>query len=55
MALDMTSFDAALKAHYEPSGSVMKNLVYKDNPLLAMIPKMEKFGGKNLPIPLIYG
>lgn len=30
-------------------------MVYKDNPLLAMIPKMETFGGKNLPIPIIFG
>ncbi len=26
-----------------------------DNPLLAMLPKMTDFGGKNLPIPIIYG
>lgn len=26
-----------------------------DNPLLALMPKMEDFGGRNLPIPLIYG
>lgn len=30
-------------------------MVYKDNPWLAMVPKMEDFGGKNLPIPIIYG
>lgn len=30
-------------------------MVYKDNPLLAMISKMEAFSGKNLPIPIIYG
>lgn len=30
-------------------------MVYQDNPLLAMLPKMEQFGGKNLPIPIIYG
>jgi len=30
-------------------------MVYADNPLLAMMPKMEDFGGKNLPIPIIYG
>lgn len=30
-------------------------MVYADNPFLAMLPKMEQFGGKNLPIPIIYG
>lgn len=30
-------------------------MTYSDNPLLAMMPKMETFGGKNLPIPIIYG
>jgi len=53
MALDMTSFDAALKQHY--TSDRVENLVYKDNALLALIPKMEKFGGRNLPIPIIYG
>lgn len=53
MSLDMTSFDAALKAHY--TSDTVENLVYSDNPLLALIPKYEKFGGKNLPIPIIYG
>lgn len=53
MGLDLTSFDAALKQYY--TDDMVMNLVYKDNPLLAMIPKMENFLGKNLPIPLIYG
>jgi len=53
MALDLTSFDAALKQHY--TDDMVENMVYKDNPLLAMLPKMESFGGKNLPIPIIYG
>lgn len=30
-------------------------MVYADNPFLAMVPKMTDFGGKNLPIPIIYG
>jgi len=30
-------------------------MVYKNNPLVALMPKMERFGGKNLPIPIIYG
>lgn len=53
MALDMTSFDSALKAHY--TDDMVMNLVYKDNPLLALMSKYESFGGKNLPIPLLYG
>ena len=53
MSLDMTSFDAALKQHY--TSDMVLDLVYKDNPLLALMPKYENFGGKNLPIPLIYG
>ena len=53
MSLDMTSFSAALKQHY--TNDRVENMVYSDNPLLAMLPKMEDFGGKNLPIPIIYG
>ncbi len=53
MALDMTSFDAALKEHY--TDDRVQDMVYKDNPLMALLPKMEAFGGRNLPIPLIYG
>lgn len=52
-ALDLTSFDSALKVHY--TDQRVKNMVYKKNPALAMIPKMETFGGKNLPIPIQYG
>ena len=53
MSLDMTTFDAALKVHY--TDDRVKNIVYKNNPLLAMLPKMERFGGKNLPIPIQFG
>lgn len=53
MSLDMTSFDAALKQHY--TDDMVMNMVYKDNPLLALLAKYENFGGKNLPIPIIYG
>jgi len=52
-SLDMTSFASALKAHY--TDERIYNMVYKDNALLALMPKMEQFGGKNLPIPIIYG
>jgi hypothetical protein len=53
MALDLTSFAAALKQHY--TSDRIENMVYADNPLLAMLPKYEQFGGKNLPIPIIHG
>lgn len=53
MALDLTTFAPALKAHY--TDDQVENMVYQDNPLLALMPKMESFGGKNLPIPIIYG
>lgn len=53
MALDLTSFDAALKQHY--TDEMIMNMVYEDNPMLALMPKMEDFGGRNLPIPIIYG
>lgn len=53
MALDLTSFDAALKQHY--TTDTVQNMVYKDNPFLALVTKYEDFGGRNLPIPLIYG
>lgn len=51
--LDLTSFSAALKTLY--TDKKIENLVYKDNPLLALMPKMERFFGENLKIPLIYG
>jgi hypothetical protein len=50
MALDLTALDSVLKQHYH--SDAIKNLVYKKNPFLAMIPKMTRFGGKNLPLPL---
>ena len=53
MALDMTSFDAALKQHY--TDDAVMNMTYSDNPFFALVPKMENFGGKNLPIPILYG
>ena len=53
MALDFASFQAALKEHYKPL--VVKNLVYKNNPLLALMDKYEKFGGEGMPIPVING
>lgn len=42
MALDLTSFEAALKVHY--TNDRVMDMVYKDNPLLAMLSKYENFG-----------
>lgn len=52
-SLDITSMDAVLKQHYMQSR--VENMVYKDEPFLAWLPKYTKFGGKNLPIPIQYG
>ncbi len=46
MSLDLTSFASALKQHY--TNDRVENMVYQDNPLLALMSKMEAFGGKNL-------
>lgn len=53
MALDLVSFQAALKQHYPDSK--IENLVYANNPLLALMPKYTQFGGEVLKQPLIYG
>lgn len=48
---------AALKELYT-GDDYMKDLVYKKNPLLALMPKNESpggFAGKYIPVPLIYG
>jgi hypothetical protein len=49
---------AALKELYTDDKDYMKDLVYKENPLLALIPKNESldgFSGKYIPVPLEYG
>lgn len=51
--LNLTAMNAALKELYD--GQVVENLVYADNPFLAMIPKKTDFGGKYKPIPIITG
>lgn len=51
--LDLTAFDAALKQHY--TADRVEDMVYRKNPLFALMTKYEKFGGKNLPIPIVYG
>ena len=49
---------AALKELYDNPTEYMKDLVYKKNPMLAIIPKDESpqgFAGKYIPVPLIFG
>lgn len=48
-----TAATAALKELY--TDQVLQNMVYADNPFLAMIPKKTDFGGKYKPIPIIIG
>lgn len=51
--LDLTAMNAALKELYD--GQTVENLVYADNPGLAMLKKNTDFGGKYKPIPIITG
>lgn len=53
MSLDLTTFAAALKQHYTTDR--VENMVYRDNPLLALMPKYEQFGGDNLKLPVKHG
>ena len=48
----LTSFDPVLKQIYKPD--LVATLTYKKRPLLGWLPKFEKFGGRNMPIPLMY-
>jgi len=49
--LNLDSFEMALKEHYK--GGVIEDLVYKNRPLLAMMPKYTKFGGRVMPVPVM--
>ncbi len=53
MAFDINAATAILKQHY--TSDEVKNLVYPDNPLFALVEKDTSFDGINLPIPVIYG
>jgi hypothetical protein len=52
MAVSLASFDSALKQYYTPDK--IENLVYKNNPFFALVPKDEGFVGRNMPINIIY-
>lgn len=53
MSLDMTAFDAALKEYY--TSQAVQNMVYRDQPFLAMLSKMSNFEGDSLPVPILHG
>lgn len=53
MGVNLTNYDHALKTLW-PNNRI-RNLVYTDNPLLAMIPKDEDFGGANMVVATQYG
>ena len=50
---NITNFDAALKQIY--SSSNLANTTLRRRPLLAMLPKRNDFGGRNMPIVNVYG
>jgi hypothetical protein len=50
---DTTAMSAAMKEYYH--GQKVIDLVFKKNPLLAMLKKDTKAGGKVIPVPLQYG
>jgi len=49
----ISNFAGALKQHY--TNERIENMVYKDNPFLAMVSKYEQFGGQNLKLPIKWG
>jgi hypothetical protein len=51
--LDLTAANAILKELY--TNQVVTNMVYTDNPTLALLKKNTDFGGKYKPIPIQYG
>lgn len=51
--LDSSAMNAALKELYD--NQTIENLVYNDNPFLAMVRKNTDFGGKYKPVPIITG
>ena len=50
--LDLASFNAALKELY--SAQVVENMVYDNNPFLALVKKRTDFEGSDYPIPTIW-
>ena len=52
MAIDMTTFDPALKDYY--TNDKVEDLVFDKNPLLMLVDNTEG-GGRRIPIPVIFG
>lgn len=50
---DLTAYDAVLKEHYTNDRVV--DMTYRTNPFFALVPKYSRFGGKSLPVPIMYG
>ena len=50
---DLSAANAVLKELY--FGQTPENLVYKNNPFLALVPKKTDAGGKYIPVPIITG
>ena len=51
-ALNLVTVSEGLKEHYQDFR--IKNMVYKNNPLLGLLPKYTNFTGSDMPIPLRY-
>lgn len=51
--LNLTNFAPMLKTLYTPEK--VQNLVYKKNPMFALLKKNESFYGESMTVPLIYG
>ncbi len=49
---NMAAADAALKELYD--GQKVASVTYKNNPWLAMVPKFTEFGGKVMPLPVVF-
>jgi len=50
---DLAAYNDVLKEHYTRDRVI--DMTYRTNPLYAMMPKYMKFGGKLLPVPILYG
>lgn len=50
---DLAAYEDVLKEHYTRDRVI--DMTYRTNPFYAMVPKYFKFGGKLLPVPILYG
>lgn len=50
---DLAAYNDVLKEHYTRDRVI--DMTYRQNPFYAMVPKYMKFGGKLLPVPILYG